>query len=206
MNTVTSAVAQLDPHSPPPQPLAKSDRDMSPFIEKPHDVRENQIYRDALLAQPPEFFTGYCQGRIPDIFERIVLVERLVHAAAAPQVFVNDIYRVQVRREPPIVQLSICRIDGEPCKDWRHFQQIKNELVGSEFEAVELFPAESRLVDMDNEYHLWVNTETGFRFPFGYQRRHVATTPVIYRGRAGEEVPEAEGAPVLTDSSARVVS
>jgi hypothetical protein len=206
MNTVTSAVVQLDQHCPPPQSPAKSDRKMSPFIEKPHDVRENQIYRDALLAQPAEFFKGYCQGRIPDVFERIVLVERLVHAAAAPQVFVNDTYRVQVRREPPIVQLSISRIDGEPCKDWRHFQQIKNELVGPEFEAVELFPAETRLVDMDNEYHLWVNTETGFRFPFGYNRRHVAAAPVIYRGRGGEEVPEAEGAPLLTDSSAQVVS
>lgn len=179
---------------------------MGPFVEKPHDVRENQIYRDALLAQPPEFFTGYCQGRIPDIFERIVLVERLVHAAAAPQVFVNDIYRVQVRREPPIVQLSISRIDGEPCKDWRHFQQIKNELVGPEFEAVELFPAESRLVDMDNEYHLWVNTETGFRFPFGYKRRHVAAVPVIYRGRGGEEAPDTGGAPLLRDSAAQIVS
>ncbi|MEP6671660.1 MAG: hypothetical protein ABJF10_21030 [Chthoniobacter sp.] len=202
MNTVTSAVIPLDRHTPPPRSLAKGDREMTPFVERPHDVRENQIYRDALLAQPPDFFKGYCQGRVPDIFERMVLVERLVQAMAAPQVFVNDTYRVQVRREPPIVQLTISRHDGEPAKDWRQFQQIKNELVGPEFEAVELFPAESRLVDMDNEYHLWVNTETGFRFPFGYARRHVAEKPIIYRGRAGQEVPDSEGAPLLTDSTA----
>jgi len=179
---------------------------MSSFVEKPPDVRENQMYRDALLAQPPEFFKGYCQGRIPDIFERVHLVERLVQTMAAPQVFTNDTYRVQVRRDPPIVQLTISRLDGEPAKDWRHFQQIKNELVGPEFEAIELFPAESRLVDMDNEYHLWVNTETGFRFPFGYGRRHVAEKPVIYRGRAGEEVPDSEGAPLLSDSAARALA
>lgn len=206
MNTVTSAVVPLDRHGPPPGSLAKSDRNMSSFVEKPPDVRENQMYRDALLAQPPEFFKGYCQGRIPDIFERVHLVERLVQTMAAPQVFTNDTYRVQVRRDPPIVQLTISRLDGEPAKDWRHFQQIKNELVGPEFEAIELFPAESRLVDMDNEYHLWVNTETGFRFPFGYGRRHVAEKPVIYRGRAGEEVPDSEGAPLLSDSAARALA
>src|SRR5581483_2077276 len=200
MNTVTSAVVQLSRHAPSSGSPAKNGRDMSPFVEKAHDVRQHQMYRDALLAQPPEFFKGYCQGRIPDLFERMHLVERLVQATAAPHVFENGIYRVQVRREPPIVQLTISRLDGEPCKDWRHFQQIKNELVGPEFEAVELFPAESRLVDMDNEYHLWVNTETGFRFPFGYGRRHVAEKPVIYRGRAGEEVPDGDGSPLLSDS------
>jgi len=206
MNTVTSAVVPLDRHYPPLGSQTQSDRHMPPFIEKPHDVREDQIHRDALLAQPPEFFKGYCQGRTPDIFERMHLVERLVQTMAAPQVFENGIYRVQVRRQPPIVQLTISRLDGEPCKDWRHFQQIKNEIVGPEFEAVELFPAESRLVDMDNEYHLWVNTETGFRFPFGYGRRHVAERPIVYRGRAGEEIPDMKGAPLLSDSVAGAFS
>lgn len=170
---------------------------MQPFVERPHDVRENQIYRDALLAQPPEFFRGYCQGRVPDLFERMHLVERLVQAAAAPQVFVNDLYRVQVRRDGALVQLSITRLDGRPSKDWRHFQQIKNELVGPEFEAVELYPAESRLVDMDNEYHLWVNASPAFRFQFGYHRRHVMEEPIYYRGRAGEEAE-----PLLSDKAA----
>ena len=181
--------------------MMTSDPAMTPFVETPHDVRENQIYRDALLAQPPEFFRGYCQGRIPDLFERMVLVERLVQAAAAPQVFLNNLYRVQVRREPTVVHLSIARLDGEPCKNWRHFQQIKNEIVGPEFEAVELFPAESRLVDMDNEYHLWVNVSPTFRYPFGYERRHVMNKPVEYRGRAGDELPG--GGPALcVDSTA----
>ena len=183
----------------------ESDPAMTPFVERPHDVRENQIYRDALLAQPPEFFRGYCQGRIPDLFERMYLVERLVQAAAAPQVFLNNIYRVQVRREAAIVQLTITRLDGQPCKNWRHFQQIKNEIVGPEFEAVELFPAESRLVDMDNEYHLWVNTGADFRFPFGFGRRHVAAEPLMYRGRAGEEIPS-NPVPVLCDSMAGALS
>ncbi|HSI15507.1 MAG TPA: hypothetical protein VK961_25910 [Chthoniobacter sp.] len=175
---------------------------MRPFVERPHDVREDQIYRDSLLAQPPEFFRGYCQGRLPDIFERMFLVERLVQAAAAPQVFTNDIYRVQVRRDGSLVQLTIARLDGKPCKDWRHFQQIKNELVGPEFEAAELYPAESRLVDMDNEYHLWVNADPVFRFQFGYHRRHVMEKPLHYCGRAGEEIADVADAPLLSDNTA----
>ena len=39
---------------------------------------------------------------------------------------------------------------------WRHLQQIKNEVFGPEREAVQLHPAESRLVDTANEYWLWV--------------------------------------------------
>jgi len=206
MNTVSSVALQLDRPNPLARIATETDPVMTPLVEMPHDVRENQIYRDALLAQPPEFFKGYCQGRIPDLFERMFLVERLVQAAAAPQVFLNNIYRVQVRREPPIVHLTITRIDGQPCKNWRHFQQIKNEIVGPEFEAVELFPAESRLVDMDNEYHLWVNTESGFRFPFGYERRHVMNKPLEYRGRVSDDSQGTAGQAVHADSMAARLS
>jgi len=179
---------------------------MQPFVERPHDVRENQIYREALLSQPPEFFRGYCQGRLPDVFERMHLVERLVQATVAPRVFVNNIYRVQMRRESSLVQLSIARHDGKPCKNWRHFQQIKNELVGPEFEAAELYPAESRLVDMDNEYHLWVNADPMFRFQFGYHRRHVMEKPLSYRGRGGEEIEMGGHTPLLSDNTAGTVA
>jgi hypothetical protein len=202
MNTVSFTAAQMDRACPPSGSATDSDSAMTPFVETPHDVRENQMYRDALLAQPPEFFRGYCQGRVPDLLERMHLVERLVQATVAPQVFLNNIYRVLVRREPPIVHLTITRLDGQPCKNWRHFQLIKNEIVGPEFEAVELFPAESRLVDMDNEYHLWVNADNGFRFPFGYERRHVLNKPLEYRGRAGEELSSSPKPALVADSMA----
>jgi hypothetical protein len=35
--------------------------------------------------------------------------------------------------------------------DWRDLQRIKNQLVGPECEAVELYPAESRKVDTANQ-------------------------------------------------------
>jgi len=79
----------------------------------------------------------------------------------------NDIYVVNMRKNesdlpdiPPMIHLSIRRQDRQPCRDWRDFQRIKNQLAGPEWEAVEIYPAESRLVDMANQYHL-------FCFPFG---------------------------------------
>jgi hypothetical protein len=39
---------------------------------------------------------------------------------------------------------------------WRHIQQIKNEVFGPDREAVQLFPAEDRLLDSANEYWIYV--------------------------------------------------
>lgn len=69
--------------------------------------------------------------------------------------------------------LSIKRLDKGPIHDWRDLQRIKNELVDPEAEAVELYPAESRLVDTANQYHLWT-MPVGVHFPFGFQERLVA--------------------------------
>jgi hypothetical protein len=50
---------------------------------------------------------------------------------------------------------------------WTHKQQIKNDICGKEAEAVELFPAHSRLVDSKNQYHLWV-LPIGEKFQIGF--------------------------------------
>lgn len=87
----------------------------------------------------------------------------------------NDVYQVAVTQEGQWCHLSIKRNDRLPIKEWRDMQQIKNELVGPEWEAVELYPAESRLVDTANQYHLWIFTGEGegFKWPFGYRTRKV---------------------------------
>jgi hypothetical protein len=91
------------------------------------------------------------------------------------EIWRNDLYQIEVRRMPSeeSVHLNIRRIDGYPGRDWRHFQQIKNELVGPECEAVELYPAESRLTDTTNKYHLYCCSDPTFRFPFGFKTRDV---------------------------------
>lgn len=73
-----------------------------------------------------------------------------------------------------LVHLSIKRIDRKPLRDWRALQAIKNQLLGEQCEAVELFPAEARLADNANQYHLWGYDDATFRFPFGFQERMVS--------------------------------
>lgn len=93
--------------------------------------------------------------------------------------WVNDRYTVYRRPItmpeglPAFVHLSIKRNDRKPIHDWRHLQQINNELVGRECEGVELYPAESRLVDEANQFHLFVSLDKSFRWPFGDQDRQV---------------------------------
>lgn len=72
-------------------------------------------------------------------------------------------------------QLSIKRLDREPARDFRHLQQIKNEIMGPEREAIEIFPRESRLVDGSNQTHLWVfaaGVEVPIGFPVGGVTSH----------------------------------
>lgn len=95
-------------------------------------------------------------------------------------VFRSDLYTVtatpliaELGRDGP-VHLSIKRNDRAAVRDWRHFQRIKNEIMGPEREAVELYPAESTLVDESNQYHLWVLPKGG-RFPFGFDERMVGS-------------------------------
>ena len=95
-------------------------------------------------------------------------------------VYHNSRYTVMVRIVPPIhgwpnfLHLSIRRNDRQVIDDWREKQRIKNEVVGPENEGVELFPAESRLRDGANQFHLFVLAESGISFPFGYRGRVVS--------------------------------
>lgn len=72
-----------------------------------------------------------------------------------------------------LIHLSIKRNGREQIHSWRDLQHIKNELIGPEYEAVELYPAESRRVDSANQYHLYVLPKSGQRWPFGYTDRVV---------------------------------
>jgi len=89
------------------------------------------------------------------------------------EVWKNYIYTVLKHTHEDMVWLSIRRNDRKPVTDWRHKQLIKNQLVGEECEGMELYPAESRLVDTANQYHLWCSTTPGFRFPVGFNSRVV---------------------------------
>lgn len=98
--------------------------------------------------------------------------------------FANDEYVVTRRYHEPhdpegpmLCYLSIRRQDRQPCRDWRDFQRIKNQLAGPEWTGVEIYPAESVKVDGANQYHLWVFDIQSLGF--GFNRRIVANQAQI---------------------------
>lgn len=96
-------------------------------------------------------------------------IREVIRIATEAPVWGNDRYTVHVNPyTDDVVQLSIHRHDRAPCRDWRDLQRIKNQLVGPEHEAIELYPAESRVVDTANEFHLWCFTDPTFRVPVGW--------------------------------------
>lgn len=91
-------------------------------------------------------------------------------------IFLNSRYQVNIRPFThsvfgQVAHLSIKSLDKEARHDWRDFQRIKNELCGEECEAIEIYPAESRLIDTANQYHLWVFHS--YKIDLGWQQRLV---------------------------------
>jgi hypothetical protein len=103
---------------------------------------------------------------------------RMIAHDGSYKVYVNSRYQVAVFKQDTeydgvrTCHLSIKRVDGCAIHDWRDLQRIKNELVGDEAEGVELYPAESRLVDGANQFHMFC--VIGGTWPIGFDRRLVS--------------------------------
>lgn len=98
-----------------------------------------------------------------------------IEMAESAETWMNNVYVATVHDVdyvgegwPQMKQLSIRRIDRKVIHDWRDLQQVKNDIFGPETEAVELYPSDDRVVDTANSYHLWVLTDPGTKFPFGW--------------------------------------
>jgi hypothetical protein len=90
----------------------------------------------------------------------------------------NSRYCVLVfRNEPPrddgpqMIHLSIRRNDRKRPREerYRDFQRIKNELIGKEYEGCELYPADDRVADCADQYHIYVLADPALQFPFGFR-------------------------------------
>lgn len=106
--------------------------------------------------------------------------KQIVQAFKSERVMLSSCgtYQVNLRRVETgfgvmMVHISCKRRDRQPLHDWRVKQEIKNAIVGPDCEAVELYPAERRLVDTANQYHLWAFDDPRMDFPFGYGERLV---------------------------------
>lgn len=95
--------------------------------------------------------------------------KRALRKLQLDEVFVNDTYQVNVDRGAShgfpswlvVIHLSIKRRDKQAFDDWRDIQAIKNAILGPDFEALELYPSEARLVDTANQRHLWALAKAG---------------------------------------------
>lgn len=106
--------------------------------------------------------------KLPQVPSHIVAAHKRTDQRIPTEVWANDIYEVfKTPQDEGIFHLSIKRFDRAAVHNWRHLQQIKNEVCGNEFEAMELYPRESRLADNANQYHLWVAPE-GADIPVGF--------------------------------------
>lgn len=96
----------------------------------------------------------------------------------------NSRYLVLMRRNPPgddgpdIIHLSIKRLDQRPHIGYRELMRIKDALCGEEYEAVQIYPAREREVDLANQTHLWLRDAPTYRFPFGFTERLVSDVSV----------------------------
>ena len=107
--------------------------------------------------------------------------KRICNENIPDAMYVNEKYVVSVFKNEAhgfgddsveVWHLSIRRQDREACHDWRDFQAIKNQVCGPEYEGLELYPAETRVLDAANQYHIYVIMHDGIRVPVGYQDIH----------------------------------
>lgn len=69
-----------------------------------------------------------------------------------------------------MIHLMIRRIDRKPIHNYYDLLRIKDQILGEEYEAVELYPARSRLVDEDHIYHLYA-LPNNQQFQFGMRSK-----------------------------------
>jgi hypothetical protein len=111
-------------------------------------------------------------------------LRRMYEKMKRDKLYLSEFYQVAIDKDPPhsfpgalLWHLSIKRLDKEPIHDWRDLQAIKAQLCGDEAEAIELYPAKSRVVDTSNQFHLWVFMRVGTkrlpRLPVGWMANAV---------------------------------
>jgi hypothetical protein len=96
--------------------------------------------------------------QVPTVYLDLAYLEK-ISGGEPVELWVSDFYECTVRAFPlgdvTVRYLSINREDRRPIRNWRHLQQIKNEVCGELWTGAEYFPPEDRLIDSANQYHLF---------------------------------------------------
>ena len=70
--------------------------------------------------------------------------------------FITDKHRVALVEHQDHTHIRITRLDGDKIRDWWELQLVKNEVVGEEVAAMQVFPPQNNVRDGSNTYHLFV--------------------------------------------------
>ena len=137
-------------------------------------IKEEEFRRmvDGLLANPacPEITEDEAKRSILNFIEKektAEIWENLIYQAHVHRnQYANDMVHAEELQDK-CGYISLKRKDKRPINSWQDVQTIKNRLFGIEREAIQIFPAESRMVNIANQYHIFVFPE-GYIIPFGY--------------------------------------
>lgn len=145
------------------------------------------------------------------------VIELYKEVNPSEELWANDLYLVNVRRDVPcdgikddngnpvlLTHLSIKNKDRSAKVDWRNFQYIKNQIVGEENEGCELYPAESRLVDGANQFHIWCFQNPEMKFPFGFNGGRVISERAFIDGQTQRPFPYNRKPKDLKESEERI--
>jgi hypothetical protein len=132
---------------------------------------------DAMILQPGAWrgVSGVNADDPPSIpWEPMKLAERLMSQEGYPcHVWENARYSCRVTFLPrshgtlfghEVVRLGIQNEDQSARRDWRDFMAIKRDVLGPDWEAIELYPHDGRICDPSNYFILYAIRG---EFPFG---------------------------------------
>ena len=144
-----------------------------------------------VLLQPGEVPPGAVLAK--NVYRSIMDVPwtklHLHPSISGAELWINSRYEVHVRRPSGeeiesgqgAVHLSIKTNTRTHDHDWRDYQRIKNEVLGPDWWAYEVYPPEEFLVDTCNQFHLWCYPP-GAEPPFGFRERLVCGKPSMAPG------------------------
>ena len=70
------------------------------------------------------------------------------HLSLVTKCWQTTIYEILYDEPKGFKHLRISRVDGEPIRSWKDIQEIKNDLLGEDVVAIEVFPKQCDFVNV----------------------------------------------------------